>query len=39
MEIPLTFAVVGAALAPVLVAVGAMAALLTNCTIIVEKKN
>jgi len=38
MEIPLTFAVVGAVLAPVLAAVGALAALLTNCTIIVEKK-
>lgn len=38
MEIPLTFAVVGAVLAPVLAAVGALAALVTNCTIIVEKK-
>jgi len=38
MEIPLTFAVVGAVLAPVLAAVGAMAALLTKCTIIVERK-
>ena len=38
MEIPLTFAVVGAVIAPVLAAVGALAALLTNCTIIVEKK-
>ena len=38
MEIPLTFAVVGAVLAPVLAAVGALAALLTICTIIVEKK-
>lgn len=39
MEIPLTFAVVGAVLAPVLAAVGAMAALLTKCTIVVERKN
>ena len=39
MEIPLTFAVVGAVLAPMLAAVGAMAALLTKCTIVVERKN
>ena len=38
LEIPLTFAVVGAMLAPVLAAVGAMAALLTKCTIVVERK-
>jgi hypothetical protein len=38
MEIPLTFAVVGTVLAPILAAVGALAALLTSCTIIVEKK-
>jgi len=38
MEIPLTFAVVGAVVAPILAAVGALAALVTNCTIIVEKK-
>lgn len=38
MEIPLTFAAVGAVLAPVLAAVGALAALVTNCTIIVERK-
>lgn len=38
MEIPLTFAVVGAVIAPVLAAVGALAALVTNCTIIVERK-
>lgn len=37
LEIPLTFAVVGAVLAPVLAAVGAMAALLTKCTIVVER--
>jgi len=39
MEIPLTFAVVGAVLAPVLVAVGALAGIVTNCTIVVEKKD
>lgn len=38
MEIPLTFAVVGAVLAPMLAAIGAMAALLTKCTIVVERK-
>jgi hypothetical protein len=38
MEIPLTFAVVGTAIAPVLAAVGALAALIANCTIIVERK-
>ncbi|MCU0653641.1 MAG: DUF4342 domain-containing protein [Candidatus Pacebacteria bacterium] len=38
IEIPLTVAVVGTALAPVLAAVGALAALIANCTIIVERK-
>ena len=38
MEIPLTFAVVGTAIAPVLAAVGALAALIANCTIVVERK-
>lgn len=38
LEIPLTFVVVGAVLAPVLAAVGAMAALLTQCTIVVVRK-
>lgn len=38
MEIPVTFAVVGAVFAPVLAAVGALAALLTKCTIEVERK-
>jgi CBS domain-containing protein len=37
MEFPLTFAVVGAVIAPVLVAAGALAGLLTNCTIVVER--
>ncbi|OGC10980.1 hypothetical protein A3K48_00345 [candidate division WOR-1 bacterium RIFOXYA12_FULL_52_29] len=35
---PLTFGVIGAALAPVLAAVGAVAALVTECTISVERK-
>ena len=38
MEIPMTFAVVGVALAPVLAAVGALAALVAECTITVVKK-
>ncbi len=37
MEIPLTFGVVGALLAPTLAAVGAIAALLTEATVVVEK--
>lgn len=37
IEIPLTLGVVGAALAPVWVAIGAMAALVANFTIVVEK--
>lgn len=36
-EFPLTIGVVGAALAPVLVAIGAVAALVTEATIVVEK--
>ena len=36
-EIPLTFGVVGALIAPQLVAIGAIAALLTEATIVVEK--
>jgi hypothetical protein len=36
-EFPLTFGVVGAVFAPVLAAVGAMAALLTDCTIEIER--
>jgi hypothetical protein len=39
IEIPLTIGVLGAAVAPILAAVGAIAALVTKCTIIVEKKN
>jgi hypothetical protein len=38
MEIPLTFALVGVVLAPIIAAVGAAAALLTRCTIVVERK-
>ena len=38
MEIPVTFAVVGAFFAPVLAAIGALAALTTKCTIEVERK-
>ena len=38
VELPLTIGVVGAALAPVLAAVGAIAALVTECTIIVERE-
>ena len=37
IEIPLTLGVVGAALLPVWAAVGALAALVTHCTIVVEK--
>lgn len=38
VEFPLTVGVVGAALAPVWAAVGAIVALVTDCTIEVEKK-
>ena len=37
MEIPLTFGVVGVILAPTLAAVGAIAALITDATVVVEK--
>jgi hypothetical protein len=36
-EIPLTFGVVGALLAPQLAAIGAIAALVTEATVVVEK--
>jgi hypothetical protein len=36
--VPLTIGVVGAVLAPILAAVGAVAALVTECTITVERK-
>ena len=38
LEIPLTLGAIGAILAPTLAAVGAVAALVTKCSIIVEKK-
>lgn len=38
LAIPLTVGVIGAVIAPVLAAVGAVAALLTECTITVERK-
>ena len=38
IEIPLTIGAIGAVLAPPLAAVGAVAALLTKCSIVVEKK-
>jgi hypothetical protein len=38
VEFPLTVGVVGAALLPAFAALGAVAALLTNCTIVVEKR-
>ncbi len=37
MEIPLTLAAVGVVFAPVLAALGAFAALATNCSIVVER--
>lgn len=37
IEVPLTLGVVGAVLLPVLAAIGAIAALVTDCTIVVEK--
>ncbi len=38
LEIPLTIGAVGAVLLPIFAAVGALAALLANCSIVVEKK-
>lgn len=38
VELPLTIGVVGATLAPLLAAVGAIAALVTECTIVVERE-
>jgi DNA-binding Lrp family transcriptional regulator len=37
MELPLTVAAVGVVLAPILAAVGAFAALVSNCSIVVER--
>jgi len=39
IEIPVTIGAIGAIVAPALAAVGAVAALLTNCTITVVKKD
>jgi hypothetical protein len=39
MEFPLTIGAIGVVLAPLYAAIGTLAALATNCTIIVEKKN
>jgi hypothetical protein len=39
MEVPLTVGLIGAALLPVLAAVGAIAALATDCTIVVERRD
>ena len=39
VEFPLTIGVFGIALAPVLAAVGAIAALVTECTIVVERRD
>ncbi len=38
LELPLTVGVVAAALAPPLAAIGAIAALVTECTILVERE-
>ncbi|MGE5374425.1 MAG: DUF4342 domain-containing protein [Bacteroidota bacterium] len=38
LEIPMTFGVVGALIAPQLAAIGALAALLTEATVVVEKE-
>jgi hypothetical protein len=39
MEFPLTIGAIGAVLAPLFAAIGTLAALATNCTILVEKRN
>jgi hypothetical protein len=39
MEFPLTVGAIGVVLAPIFAAVGTLTALVTNCTIIVEKRN
>jgi hypothetical protein len=38
IEVPLTIGVVGALLIPVWAAIGVIAAMVTNCTVIVEKR-
>jgi hypothetical protein len=37
IEVPLTLGVIGAALLPVWAAIGALAALVTKCTIVIER--
>ena len=39
VEIPLTFGVIGATLLPIFAAIGAIAALATRCTIVVERQD
>ena len=39
MDIPLNFGIVGALVAPQVAAIGAVAALLTECTVVVERKD
>ena len=39
LEVPLTIGVIGAALLPILAAIGAAAALATRCTIVVERND
>ncbi|MFH1286987.1 MAG: DUF4342 domain-containing protein [Candidatus Magasanikbacteria bacterium] len=39
IEIPLTIGAIGVLAAPIFAAVGALAALMTKCTIIVEKRS
>jgi hypothetical protein len=39
LEIPMTFGVVGALIAPQLAAIGAIAALLTEATVVIEKED
>ena len=38
MQFPLTFGVIGVAIAPMLAAIGALAALITECSITVERE-
>jgi hypothetical protein len=39
IEVPLTIGVIGTALIPVWAAIGALAALATDCTIVVERRD
>ena len=39
LEVPLTLGLIGAALLPVLAAIGAAAALATRCTLVVERES